>query len=70
MVYIPTLIDIDQFKSYFKEYGGTLATESTYTSNGTTFGDDALAAGAGTDHRHEDEELGRDDRDPALATSR
>ncbi len=43
MVYIPTLIDIDQFKSYFKKYGGTLTTESPYTSNGTTFGDDALA---------------------------
>ena len=43
VVYIPTLIDIDQFKSYFKKYGGNLTTESPYTSNGTTFGDDALA---------------------------
>jgi hypothetical protein len=42
-VYIPQLIDIDQFKSYFSKYGGTLTTESAYTSNGTTFGDDALA---------------------------
>ena len=43
VVYIPTLIDIGQFKSYFAKYGGTLTTESPYTSNGTTFGDDALA---------------------------
>ena len=42
VVYIPTLIDIAQFKSYFTKYGGTLTTESPYTSNGTTFGDDAL----------------------------
>jgi hypothetical protein len=43
VVYIPTLIDIAQFKSYFSKFGGTLTTESPYSSNGTTFGDDALA---------------------------
>ncbi|MEX1008719.1 MAG: hypothetical protein WD271_12860 [Acidimicrobiia bacterium] len=42
-VYIPTLIDIGQFKSYFKKYGGTVTTEGSYNSNGTTFGEDALA---------------------------
>ena len=43
VLYIPTLIDIDQFESNFKKYHGTLVSKNTYTSNGTTFGDDTLA---------------------------
>ena len=42
-VYIPTLLDIAEFKSSFKKYGGRLASEYSYTSPGTTFGDPALA---------------------------
>ena len=42
-VYIPTLIDIGQFKGYFKKFGGTVADREQYTSNGTTFGDDTQA---------------------------
>jgi hypothetical protein len=42
-VFIPELIDIDQFKDQLKRHDGTLAAESTYRSSGTTFGDDTLA---------------------------
>jgi hypothetical protein len=42
-VFIPTLIDVDQFKDSFQRYGGTLTTENPYRSSGTTFGDDTLA---------------------------
>ena len=38
VVYIPTLVDIDDFKSYFKKYGGTIASENSYPANGSTFG--------------------------------
>jgi hypothetical protein len=43
VVYIPTLIDVAQFKSALAKYHGTVASENAYTSNGTTFGDDTLA---------------------------
>lgn len=42
-VYIPTLVDINSFKGYFKKYKGVLTSDNGYKSNGTTFGDDALA---------------------------
>ncbi|MEX1008720.1 MAG: hypothetical protein WD271_12865 [Acidimicrobiia bacterium] len=42
-VYIPTLIDIDQFESFFKQFGGTLASANSYSSNGGPFGDEPLA---------------------------
>jgi hypothetical protein len=42
-VYIQDVIDIAQFKDYFKKYGGTLATENSYRSNGSTIGDSTLA---------------------------
>ncbi|MEX1009647.1 MAG: hypothetical protein WD271_17650 [Acidimicrobiia bacterium] len=42
-VYIQDVIDIDQFKSYLEKYGGTLTTENSYRSNGSTIGDATLA---------------------------
>ncbi len=42
-VYIPNLVDIDRFKSQFKQYKGTLTSDNPYDSSGTTFGDDILA---------------------------
>jgi hypothetical protein len=42
-VYIPTLVDVDRFTTSFEKYGGKLTTNNPYTSNGTTFGDDARA---------------------------
>ena len=43
VVYIPTLVDIDDFKSYFKKYGGTVASENSYPANGSTFGDSTVS---------------------------
>ena len=43
VVYIPTLIEIDDFKSYFKKYGGTLVSENSYNASGSTFGDSAVS---------------------------
>ena len=43
VVYIPTLVDIDNFKSFFKKYGGTLASENPYAANGSTFGDSTVS---------------------------
>jgi hypothetical protein len=43
VVYIPTLIDIAQFKQALAKYHGTIASENSYASNGATFGDAALA---------------------------
>jgi hypothetical protein len=43
VVYIPSLIDIDQFGRFFSKFGGKLASLNEYTSSGSTFGDDALA---------------------------
>src|SRR5262245_33374510 len=43
VVYIPTLVDVAQFKTALAKYQGTVTSENAYTSNGTTFGDDALA---------------------------
>ena len=43
VVYIPTLIDIAQFKQALAKYHGSVASENSYTSNGATFGDASLA---------------------------
>ena len=43
VVYIPTLVDIDNFKSFFKKYGGTVASENPYAANGSTFGDSTVS---------------------------
>ena len=43
VVYIPTLIDIAQFKQALAKYHGAVASENSYTSNGATFGDASLA---------------------------
>jgi hypothetical protein len=43
VVYIPTLVDIDNFKSFFKKYGGTLASENSYPASGSTFGDSTVS---------------------------
>ena len=43
VVYIPTLVDIDNFKSFFKKYGGTIASENSYPANGSTFGDSTVS---------------------------
>ncbi len=39
VVYIDTLVDYPQFKSFFKKYGGTVASENAYKASGSTFGD-------------------------------
>lgn len=43
VVYIPTLVDIDNFKQFFKKYGGTVTSENSYPANGSTFGDSAVS---------------------------
>jgi hypothetical protein len=43
VVYIPTLVDIDNFKTYFKKYGGTLVSENSFPANGSTFGDSSVS---------------------------
>lgn len=43
VVYIDEQIDIEQFRDFFKRFGGTLMSANKYPSSGTSFGDDALA---------------------------
>lgn len=43
IVYIPTLVDIDNFKQYFAKHGGKIAAEFSYPANGSTFGDAAVS---------------------------
>ncbi len=38
-VYIDDIIDLDQMKANFKKYGGTIASDASYTANGSTIGD-------------------------------
>ncbi len=38
-VYIQDIIDLDQMKANFKKYGGTIASDASYTANGSTIGD-------------------------------
>ncbi|MEX1008721.1 MAG: hypothetical protein WD271_12870 [Acidimicrobiia bacterium] len=38
-VYIQDIIDVEQMKSNLKKYGGTIASEASYTANGSTIGD-------------------------------
>ena len=38
-VYIDDIIDLDQMKARFKKYGGTIASDASYTANGSTIGD-------------------------------
>jgi hypothetical protein len=42
-VYIQDIIDVDRMKSSFKQYGGTIASEASYTANGSTIGDTTSA---------------------------
>jgi hypothetical protein len=44
VVYIDTLVDYPQFKSFFKKHGGTIASENAYQASGSTFGDASVSA--------------------------
>src|SRR5262245_53316642 len=39
VVYIKTLVDYPKFQQFFKQYGGTIASENAYDASGSTFGD-------------------------------
>jgi hypothetical protein len=44
VVYIDNLIDYAQFQSFFKKYGGQVASANPYKASGSTFGDSAVSA--------------------------
>jgi hypothetical protein len=43
VVYIKTLVDYPKFVSFFKKFGGTIASENAYDASGSTFGDAAVS---------------------------